>query len=344
MLNSLFHTPLPYMSSPFQNGPAQFFSGSELPLHEEKHNEELHSTRDSLNEEQPDSDSGSDTLEFPEVPKVSVRPNPNVATVPDIVTPPAMPPPEVDLHSSSYSGDFTYVNQERVEERSTVHKDEPHTSFDKTGSKQFVPFISPPSVSPGSYSAGYSGSPPSLLSTKSEAKVDLQDVLAAANAAAESAERAAAAARSAASLAQVRINELTKKKSEHVPDSSSENPFYVSGDNESTTERGHFNEPNIADNSDGSGRNDLDLHHDHYTSPDSHSSSFPSFGTLKADFDSSLPTDHAVVDDKSSSHQPKRLPSMDEDPYFSYPNLFTPQNSNVGSHTHSDSSRSTHDL
>ncbi|XP_061360746.1 uncharacterized protein LOC133304710 isoform X2 [Gastrolobium bilobum] len=318
------------------SGPTQFFSGSKLPLPEEKHNEELYSADDTPNNEQPDSDSGSDTLEFPEVPAVSVRSNANVATAPEMVTPPPMPPPEVDLHSSSHSGDFSDLKQEQVEEISTVHKDEPHTSFGEMGSKQFVPFISPPTVSSGSFSARHSDSPPYLSSTKSEANVDLQDVLAAAHNAAETAERAAAAARSAASLAQVRINELTKKKnSEQVPDSSSENPFYTGGDNKSTTERGDFTEHNTAGNSDDSGRNDLELHHDHYASPGSHSSSFPSFGTLKEDFYSSLPNDH-VLDDKSSSHQPKRLPSMDDDSYFSYPNLFTSQNSNVAYQTHSD--------
>ncbi|KAK7277347.1 hypothetical protein RIF29_18498 [Crotalaria pallida] len=325
------------------NGPSQFVSGSTLPVHEEKHNEEVHSTHDSPSKEQPDSDSDYDVLDFPEVPTVSVRPDPSVATAPDTVTPLVMLPLEVDLDSPSHSGDLADLNHEQAAERSSVHRDEPHASFDKMGSKQFVPFISPPSVSPVSYSARHSDPPASMSSTKSEASVDLKDVLAAANAAAESAERAAAAARSAASLAQVRINELTNKKNEHVPDTS-ENPFYVGGgDNESSTaERGHFNEPHIAGNSDGSGRSDLEHHRDHYSSSGSHSSSFPSFDTLKSDFDSSLPTDH-VVDEKSSSHQPKRLPSMDDDPYFSYPNLFTSQNSSVGSHTHSDNGRSTHD-
>lgn len=376
-------------SSPCQNGPTQFFSGSKLPLPEEKHNEELYSTHDAHDtpkEEQFDSDSDSDTLEFPEVPKAPVQSNANVATAPDMFMPPAMPHPEVDLHSSTHSGDFEDSKQEQVE--STIHKDEPHSSFGKLESKQFVPlpFISPPSVSSGSYTARHSDSPPSfsstkseanvdlqnvlaaahaasetaehaaaaarhidpppsLSSTKSEANLDLQDVIAAAHAAAETAERAAAAARSAASLAQVRISELTKKKSiEHIPDNSSENPFYSAGHNESTTsESVHLAEQNASGNSDGFSRKDHDLHQDQYDSIGSHSSSFPSFDTLKEDFDSSLPTDH-VLDDKSSSHQPKRLPSMDDNSYFSYPNLFTSQNSNVGSHSHSDNSRSTYDM
>lgn len=324
------------------NGPNQFFSGSKLPLPDEKHNEEMYSAHDTPNKEQPDSDSGSDTLEFPEVPKVSVRPNANVATAPEMRTHLTMEPLDVDLDSSDHSEDFEHVKQEQVEDRSTVHKDEPHTSIDKMENKQFVPFISPPTVSTGSFSARHSDSSPCLSSVKSEANVDLQDVLAAAHAAAETAERAAAAARSAASLAQVRINELTKKKSsEHVPDNNSDNPFYIGGDNESPTIEKHFTEQNAAGNP--INRNDVEHHQDHYASPGSHSSSFPSFDTLKEDFDSSLPNEH-VLDDKSSSHQPKRSPSMDDDSYFSYPNLFTSQNSNVGSQTRSDNSRSPHDL
>ncbi|KAL5080789.1 hypothetical protein RYX36_009210 [Vicia faba] len=379
------------------NGPAEFFNGSKLPLPEEKHEEQLYSTHDTPKKEQFDSDSDSDMLDFPEVPKVSVQPSANFATAPDMVIPPAaMPHPKVDFHSSSHSGEFADMKQEHIE--STVHRDEPHASFDKVESKQFLPFISPPSESSGSYYAMHSDSPsesfasygvrhsdlpplstaksisppsepsasftatrhsdsaPSLstvkpeakdfsLSTaKSEANLDLQDVVAAAHAAAETAERAAAAARSAASLAQLRISELTKMRSnEHIPEDSSENPFYAGGNNESTTERDHFTEQNAASNPDGNVIKDHDIHYNHYDSKRSHSSSLPSFDTHKEDFDSSLPTDHGL-DDRSNSHQPKRLPSMEEDPYFSYPNLFTSQNSNVGSHTHSDNSRTTYDM
>ncbi|KAK7271012.1 hypothetical protein RJT34_26590 [Clitoria ternatea] len=322
------------------DGPTQF-SGSKLPLPEEKHNEEFQFSHDTPSKEQPDSDSGSDILEFPEVPKVSVRPNANVATAPEIGTPLTMLPLEVDLHSDGSSDE----KQEQVEERSTVHKDEPLSTLGKIESKQFVPFISPPSVSSGSFSARQSDSSPSFSSSKPEVNVDLQDVLAAAHAAAETAERAAAAARSAASLAQVRIDELTKKKnSERVPDRSSENPFYVGGDNGSITKEKHFTEQTTAGISDVHYKNDMEHQQDHYTSsPGSHSSNFPSFDTLKEDFNSSLPNDY-VFDDKSSSHQPKRVLSMEDDSYFSYPNLFTSQNSNVGSQSHSDYSRSTHNL
>ncbi|CAL0328544.1 unnamed protein product [Lupinus luteus] len=320
--------PAPSETSSLKN--MKTYCGPTFPPHEEKHNEELHCSHDSPTKEQADSDSDSNMLEFPEVPKVSVRPGPSVATAPDRVTPLVILPLEVD--SLNHSGDFSDVNQEQAEERSPVPKDEPILHLIKWEVNNLY------------HSSPLHHDPPgSLSSTKSESEVDLKDVLAAANAAAESAERAAAAARSAANLAQVRINELTKKKSEHVPDCSSENPFYATGYNESTTESGHFDEPNIAGNSDRSGSDDFELHQDNYTSPGSHPSSFPSFDTPKVDFDASLPTDH-VVDGKSSTHQPKRFPSMDKGPYFAYPNLFSPENSNVESHTHSDNGRSTRDL
>ncbi|XLR35582.1 hypothetical protein S83_063482 [Arachis hypogaea] len=254
------------------------------------------------------------------------------------------------------SGDIPDIRHEQLHEMSTIQRDEPHNTSGKMESKQFVPFISPP-LPAGSYSTRHSDSPPPMLSTKteanvnslssskSEANVDLQDVLAASHAATKSAECATAAARSAASLAQVRISELTRENSEQSPDSSSVNAFYAGDDNQSTTERGHLAKHNSRGTSDGSGRNTLELNQDHFASDSlSGSPSFPSFDTLKADFDSSLPKNHSVGE-KFSPHQPNRLPSLDDDPYFSYPNLFSRHSSNVGSQNHhSDSSRSTHDM
>lgn len=310
-----------------------------MPLPEEKHHEALHSAPDQPSYEEPASDSGSDTLEFPEVPQVSVRPNANVASAPVSLTPsPSVPPPEVDLHSSSSFGVNRDVKQE-VEEQSLADKDESRNSYGSVENKQFVPFISPPAVSSGSFSSRSSDSPPphsrtrtEVEVTKTEADVDLQDVLVAAHAAAETAERAAAAARSAATLAQLRINELTKKNSEHILDSSSENPFYAGSINQSkSTEAERFTEQNVAGDNNG-GTNHFEPHQHHESQgPDL---SFSTFDKLKAEFDSSLPDEH-VPEDKSSGHKPKILPSMDDDPYFSYPNLFTSQNSNPELHTHS---------
>ncbi|GAB4845221.1 hypothetical protein Ancab_038631 [Ancistrocladus abbreviatus] len=96
------------------------------------------------------------------------------------------------LHHQPSSGPeelFHAVNPESS--KSPVHANK---------TKQFVPFISPPSLTSTLFPDREINSPPSLSRTKSNAKVDLQDVLAAA----ETAEHAAAAARSAASLAEGR--------------------------------------------------------------------------------------------------------------------------------------------
>ncbi|TKY51493.1 IST1-like protein [Spatholobus suberectus] len=187
---------------------------------------------------------------------------------------------EVDLQSGSLGSD----------------KDKSHTSFGKKESKQFVPFISRPSISPKLFSERCGDSTPSLSGTRTEANLDLQEVMAAA----ETAENAAAEARSASSLAQVCINKLTKKNSAQVPDSSFENPFYAGVANNSEAEREHFTEQNTADDYDGGGINDVEFEH---TFPCFHSSSFPSFDTLKEDCGSSL-HNHSVTDDKSSHHRP----------------------------------------
>ncbi|KAG4984036.1 hypothetical protein JHK87_028785 [Glycine soja] len=124
-------------------------------------------------------------------------------------------------------------------------------------------------------------------------------------------------------------NKLTKKNGAHVSDSSFENPFFVSVGNKSETEREHFTEQNAANDYDDGGINNVEFEP---AFSFSHSSSFPSFDIPKEDFGSSL-HNHSVLDDKSSHHQLNRLPSLDDYSGFSYPNLFTPQNSNNWSHT-----------
>uniref|UniRef100_A0A5B7BT88 Uncharacterized protein n=1 Tax=Davidia involucrata TaxID=16924 RepID=A0A5B7BT88_DAVIN len=209
--------------------------------------------------------------------------------------------------------------------------------------KQFVPFISPPSLSSASFSVRQSDPPPSFSRTKSEVGVDLQDVLAAAQAAADSAERAAAAARSAASLAQVRISELVKKKSDEIADSGSENPFHADTCQPAMTDSPHLDHQNSGD-SDGVSNSPI-LHQEPENYRGQHSSNLPSYDDPEVEFDSPLSNDHVLGHD-SAYHQPQRLPSMDEETCFSYPNLFKSQDSNLGSGVHSftDNSRSTHEL
>ncbi|XP_054785542.1 uncharacterized protein LOC129292063 [Prosopis cineraria] len=385
------------------NGQTQISTEPKLLLPEEKHNETSYSAPDQPDREQPDSDSdsdsgsGSDTLEFPEVPQPPVLSNLNVATAPEMATPPVFPHREVEFLSSSHSG--------------IIHKDEPQTSA-RMDNKQFVPFISPPFVSPESSNTRHGDSLPSLM-TKSEADVDLKDVLDAAQAAAETAERAAAAARSAASLAEVRINELTKRNVGHETDSTSENPFHTGGSHHSaTTKMGLFSEQNTSSDYDGNFMNELESHKDYNPAPsaasleqvhnsdltkkkslcetddasenpfyansanrsiaiegglfseqntfsdyDDHgvedlktrqansaspgpqSSSSPSNDTIKAEHYSSLPN-YGTLDDRSSSLRFRNLPSMEDDLYSSYPNLFTFPNSNNGPQTGLDNHHS----
>lgn len=186
-----------------------------------------------------------------------------------------------------------------------------------------------------------STSPPSVMRTRTEANVDLQDVLAAAHAAAESAERAAAAARAAATLAQARISELTKKNNEKFPEGS-DNPFFAdTPDHSASTEMPHFVHQQSFGDPD-SVPNYEDSHQYHEDHQASELLDIPSSEKLGVDYDS--PRSNHVAEQGSFSHQPQRLPSMEDEPYFSYPNLFTSQNSNLGSSGHSatDHSRSTY--
>jgi hypothetical protein len=215
----LFSNPLlslfvPHILFSFQNGPTQFVSGSKLPLPKEKHDETLCSTPEQPYKEQPESDSGFDVLDLPEVPKSSLQSSASVASAPAVFPSfQAAPHPNIGHESPKHSGVIENPSQEPhfepeevMQERSVANENEqPSVPVGGVEDKQFLPFISPPSLSSASFSATHSNPPATHSRAKSEANVDLQDVLAAAQAAAESAERAAAAARSAASLAKVRI-------------------------------------------------------------------------------------------------------------------------------------------
>ncbi|KAK6258012.1 hypothetical protein QUC31_001471 [Theobroma cacao] len=318
------------------NGPTQFVSGSKLPLPAEKHDETLNSATDHAQNEQPDSDSDFEPLDFPDVPKVSLRPSANAASAPAISPPSAAAPdPEIDHGSSRHFGAPGYVlpmsplEHETVMEESSVTKENemPNDPAGAKENKQFLPFISPPSVS-SSISARPSNPPSAISKIKIEANVDLQDVLAAAQAAAETAERAAAAARSAASLAQVRIAELTQKKDQVTESSSSENPFHTDVPHQPpSTEKPNFDHQN----SFGDPAEVLyspDSHHDQERQG-SEVANLPSLDKLKLGFDSPVSSDHALEGDHPQK-QPQRLPSMDDE-YFSYPNLFSSQKSDLGS-------------
>ena len=204
--------------------------------------------------------------------------------------------------------------------------------------KQFLPFISPPSISTttSTFSVKQTSPPQASLSKrKSDACVDMQDVLAAAQAAADSAERAAAAARSAASLAQVRINELTMKNNEEVPENGYENPFHADIPNQSgAAEKPHF----VPDDDSAGVINSPEPHQVHEYGGGIGTSRMDS---PEVEIDSTLQNDHSF---QREPVQPQRLTSMDDD-YFAYPNLFTSQNSGAGSGVQSstDNSRSSNE-
>ncbi|XVE55066.1 hypothetical protein DITRI_Ditri03aG0131200 [Diplodiscus trichospermus] len=323
------------------NGPTQFVSGSMLPLPAEKHDETLNSATDDAQNEHRDSDTDVDSLDFPEVPKVPLRPSTNAASAP-VISPPsaATPDPEIDSGSSRHSGASGHVLQMSplepniiMQENSAAKENEmPYDPAGAKENKQFLPFVSSPSVSSASISARPVDPPPAISRTKSEANVDLQDVLAAAQAAAESAERAAAAARSAASLAQVRIAELTLKKTDLVIESSSsENLFHTDIPNQpASTEKPNFDhQSSFSDPADDLYSPDSNLVQQDQEHEGSEVADLPSVDKLKTGFDSRVYSDHAL-EQHHLQHQPQRLPSMDDE-YFSYPNLFSRQNSNLGS-------------
>lgn len=305
------------------NGPTNFVSGSKLPLPEEKHEESLYSA----SEQAPNEDSDSEGLDFPEVPKATVRVN-------TVSAPEMLPFPVVDLESEKQldatenpSHEPDMDTREVLKEKSVAKNnvESPEIPVYPSEDKQFVPFISPPSLSSSTFSVRRSEPPAPLSRTRSEANVDLQDVLAAAHAAAETAERAATAARSAASLAQMRISELVKKKNDKFSDNTTENPFHAD-----TIQSPTIDQPHLSHQNSSGLPHSPSLYEDHENHVVQHQeSSLPSYDERKVELDSSSLFSNDVPGNRTDSHQPQRLTSMDDETYLSYPNLFTHQDSNV---------------
>ncbi|KAL3514027.1 hypothetical protein ACH5RR_026744 [Cinchona calisaya] len=323
------------------NGPTQFVSGAKVPLPKEKLEEPLSGQTSG---EQSDSDTGLDSLDFPEVPKQPLRSSKGDVSAPEMLPFPASALPELDHESSKPTGkdgidegpseEFHLKPEEVLQQKSeTKDFESPNNSACSSEEKQFLPFITPLSQSSTTFPVKQDNPSPSISRTKSEINVDLQDVLAAAQTAAETAERAAAAARAAASLAQIRINELVKRKSK-VSDSTLENPFHLN------TEKPRVDHDVSLDDSDGVLKPPSPHHNDEsHIGPQI--SPVPSFDETKVDYDP-FPSNIHVPGNGEANHQFQRLPSMDDD--LSYPNLFTSQGSHLGSRTNSfaDHSRSTH--
>ncbi|GAB4845232.1 hypothetical protein Ancab_038641 [Ancistrocladus abbreviatus] len=328
------------------NGPNQFVSGSKLPLPEEKQ-EILLSPSVQTSDEYCQSDPGLDPLEFPDVPKVLLRPSADAGSATETVTPlPSAPHPELGQESVTYAGHDESLHCQPSsgpeELFHAVNPESPKSPVHATETKQFVPFISPPSLTSTLFPDREINPSPSLSRTKSNAKVDLQDVLAAAQAAAETAERAAAAARSAASLAQVRISELTKKNDQSIDDSC-ENPFYTDSSSLSAaTERPHLDPQNsIVNFNDDENPQTLNEHSENDKMP--YGSNLPPYSAPGLESESS-PSGVHVPKEEHPHHQPLRMMSMQDDSYFSYPNLFTSENSKLGlsGHSFTNNSRSSH--
>ncbi|KAL2897831.1 hypothetical protein RDABS01_039613 [Bienertia sinuspersici] len=286
------------------NGPKQFVSGSKVPLPGQKHDEVLQSTSIQGANEDSGSEENYDQLEFPEVPKVPLRPSADAVLT---------PPPQQSENSSFQSQPSNIDLEDKLQ---SVKLESPESSATFGEAKQFLPFISPPSSLPTvahSVEDRSSQSPPPV--SKTDADMGLHDVLAAAMAAAESAERAAAAARSAASLAEVRISELSKSRSViQSPESDVENPFHASSDNLSAA-----TEKLQVDDRDASADDDT-------------SNSWIPGKSFEDDQQSNslkhtTNGEHALKQELPY-HQPQRIPSMDDDPDFAYPNLFSSQSGN----------------
>ncbi|XP_027148827.1 IST1 homolog isoform X1 [Coffea eugenioides] len=331
------------------NGPTQFVSGSKVPLPKENIEEPLYAAGSGQSSgEQSDSDAGLDSLDFPEVPKQPLRSNTGDASAPQMLPFPASALSELEHESSRPTGtdeglpeEFHLKPEKVIEQRSVTKEFESSPSHSShSPEKQFVPFITPPSQTSTPFPVKKDEPSPSVSRPKSETNIDLQDVLAAAQAAAETAERAATAARAAASLAQVRISELVKQKS-GVPDGNHENPFHAESEKSNFSEKPHLDHQSSLDDSDGVLRSPSPHHIDeNHTGP--RITPVPSSDDNKVDYDP-FPSNVHVPNLGEANHQFQRLPSMDDDP--SYPNLFTSQTSHFGSRANSfaDHSRSTHE-
>ncbi|MQM19195.1 hypothetical protein Taro_052196 [Colocasia esculenta] len=328
------------------NGPSHLISSSTAVFSKEEPDASISSASVEASHEQSDSDSeaGFDSLDLPEVPKVSVRPNFDTTSSPDIVaaTQSALPHDMGVDHeirkaaSSTEEMPQNAVVQSVVGSKSLDAAPSDHPSVSVSArDEQFVPFVaSPPSsanfpamqseTAPSvgarlSSSQTFSATQheklssvpepvPSFSRSKSEITVDLQDVLDAAQAAAETAERAAAAARSAASLAQVRITELVTKRNAKRSEEESEYPS------------GGVTQTNLVNSSFGEENS-----FDHSSDGLSKMPTAPSYDMPKLEAESSGSIGQEFA------HQPQRSTSLEDDPYFSYPNLFSRQHSSARS-------------
>ncbi|GLJ52030.1 hypothetical protein SUGI_1106110 [Cryptomeria japonica] len=349
------------------DGPTHFLSGSKMPLPDEKDQSQLsvkHTSKGS------NSETATDDSDLPEVTTQAVAGSTEAElageTSPSMESSPM--PTELEesvnrgsndsvVHLSPLGSDVPVVNIESPVGSPTAF----NTSEGSFKQKQFVPFISSPPPTKFPEKSVMSREPDSRAI--SEGNMDLQDVLAAAQAAAESADRAAAAARAAADLAKVKISELSARSgsrsfrrddNDHIlADDSKETvysgkqslPLDTQSEQISETEQ---RETDIFDlnleRSENRGESELDAFHlihnnsntiqaDNISPPPSHPE--PNMGVSPKpsgkplyDSPSQIPSPiHETTLDQHSTHQPQRWNSMEDDYYYSYPSVFDSQNS-----------------
>ncbi|XP_073066539.1 uncharacterized protein [Primulina eburnea] len=312
------------------NGPTRFVSGSKLPFPKEKDDATTHTTSESAISEHSDSDEGFGIIDFPEVPTQPLQTNKGTASAPEMLPFPASGLYEIDDQEETKPSDNNDSQpqsrpEDEVQEKPVVKEGQsPNISAGSVENKQFQPVLFPP-LQPSSFSVRVSNLPPTTTNSKGD-DLYLQDVLAAAQAAAESAERAAAAARSAASIAQLRISGLAKKNSEDGSVSTVDNTFHLNKSKSNVFENVYFDKQKSIGSSDSP-----------FSSPSQNNGSenYPSTHQPIAHRSSDVSKDDSsssgcpVLNHETGDHQPQRLPSMDDDPYFSYPNLFISQASNL---------------
>ncbi|CAN1802125.1 IST1-like protein, partial [Linum perenne] len=324
------------------NGPAQIVSGSKLPFPDEKHDEVLSSDHAGATNELPaDTDTSGDELDFPDVPKAVIRSNTTAASSPDMTQPtqPALHPDTYDWESEIHSvpSDSPVHGshfKHEVEESSMASKNEiPEYMVGDSQEKQFLPFVAPPHAS--SVPKSNTRSIPSNSKAMRKHDIDLQDILVSAQAAAESAERAAVAARAAATFAEAKIKELLKVNSDKSLDLEADNPFNKEAPDLCTmVEKAHVNHHyHSASDLNGEDKYQLDEHQQ--------TSEVPETLDQQPGMEFDSPRDNNVHKE-SPRPELQRITSIDEDPYFSYPNLYSSQKPNAGSSSRfvSDDSRS----
>lgn len=268
------------------------------------------STIEQSDDEKSESDAGFDDLDLPEVPKVSVQPNSTIPlareTGPSASAP---PPPQPDNQRTIQEG----TQPTQPSNIPIPFPDRPplEAPLSPREPKQFIPFMAPPSfpsaplkpaeatsILPQKFSSipadiedelleqkhEISTSPPTVnVSTakivSGPTNVDLQEVLAAAQEAADTAERAATAARAAADLAQLKINDFVSRNNIEIP---------------SSTQESAMDKSPVFDRQDS-----------------------------KSSIYNEVPTIDTEPPFSKEMHVPQRLSSLEDDPYYSYPNLFS---------------------